>query len=195
MASRRVHCRVEAFGFGRVADSDGTGVVFREKCAAISWRLRILSSKAAEAPKAIAPSTHTRNHTYVSLYGPLSNAFAACGSAAGKLEASASAACAAASSARVSVLTALAGAPGIGPARARLAAGGSTSSPSSDDGRVLRRELRRHRCWSRKAPREGVARREPLVEGAALASHRAAGTVHGGHGEDVRELELSLARP
>ena len=52
-----------AFGFCTAADNDGTGVVFSTKCAAISWRLRILSSKAAEAPKAMAPSTHTREKT------------------------------------------------------------------------------------------------------------------------------------
>ena len=46
----------------------------------------------------------------------------------------ASAACAAASSARVSVLTDLAGAPGIGPARARLAAGGSSSTLAGGGG-------------------------------------------------------------
>ena len=50
-----------AFGFCTAADNDGTGVVFNAKCAAISWRLRTLCSKAAEAPKLIAPSTTTRN--------------------------------------------------------------------------------------------------------------------------------------
>ena len=71
---------------------------------------------------------------------------------------------------------------------------GRPASSSTRRRRVLRRELRRHRRRCGKAPREGVARREPLVEGAALGSRREARAVRGGHGEDLRELELSLGR-
>ena len=72
---------------------------------------------------------------------------------------------------------------------ARCEASAAPSTSGSRRATPSRGALRRRR---RKAPREGVARREPLVEGAALASHRAAGAVRGGHGGALRELELSL---